>query len=146
MGWGCTTRTIGVMVMVHSDDRGLVLPPRVAPLHIVIVPIPPPSKGKTEEELKGMMEQIHAQANDLCAQLKHAGLKVKYDDRDNYNPGWKFNAWEMKGVPLRFEIGMTDIAKGHVTAVRRIDDPKDKKKATIEFGAGLPGATVDMLE
>lgn len=146
--WGCTTRTIGVMVMVHSDDKGLVVPPRVAPLHVVIVPIPPKKvKGETKEEEEAKMKQIYAKADELFFALKQAGLKVKVDDRDNYNPGWKFNHWELKGVPLRFELGMMDLEKGHVSVARRmdaIDNPKHR--INIPFGEALAGTTTDLLE
>jgi prolyl-tRNA synthetase family I len=144
--WGCTTRTIGVMIMIHSDDRGLVLPPRVAPLHVVIVPIPPKkTKGQSEEQVKEDMAKIHAVAEDVFAQLKQAGLKVKFDDRDNYNPGWKFNDWELKGVPLRFELGLKDLEKNQVTVARRIEaDPKKREHLALE--ADLAEQTVALLE
>lgn len=81
--WGLTTRSIGIMTMYHGDDKGLVLPPRVANIQVVIVPIP--FKGKEEDIIK--------EARRLCAQLKKSTLRVHLDDRDNYNPGWKFNSW-----------------------------------------------------
>jgi prolyl-tRNA synthetase len=146
--WGCTTRTLGVMVMIHSDDKGLVLPPRVSPIHVVIVPIPP-KKDKSEDEAAAAakLQSIMQKADEIYAQLKQAGIKVKVDDRTNYNPGWKFNAWELKGVPLRFELGLMDLEKGHVTAARRVDVMKEGvKKRTIPFGADLATNTVEMLE
>ena len=108
--WGLTTRTIGVSVMVHSDDKGLVLPPRVAPLQLVIVPIVMP--GVDEAALQKA-------AHEIAAPLLEAGVRVKVDDRDNYNPGWKYNHWELKGVPLRLELGPKDLAKKCVRMVRR---------------------------
>src|SRR4051812_41016934 len=87
--WGCTTRSIGVMIMVHGDDDGLVLPPRVAPIQVVLIPI----------VFKGNEEQVRGQANELGKVLTDAGVRVEVDDRDNYNPGWKYNHWELKGVP-----------------------------------------------
>merc|ERR1711935_152177 len=104
------------MVMVHSDDLGLVLPPRVAPLHVVIVPIAPKKvKGESKEEEDAKMKTIFTKADEIYGQLKQAGIKVKVDDRSDKNPGWKFAQWELKGVPLRFELGLMDIEKGHVT-------------------------------
>ncbi|CAG9319709.1 unnamed protein product [Blepharisma stoltei] len=107
--WGLTTRTIGVMVMVHSDNKGLVLPPRVAPTQAVIVPIF--EKNKVEEVLN--------KSREIYDEIKRTGVRVELDDRQNYNPGWKYNHWELKGVPIRVEIGMKDIAKSQVRIVRR---------------------------
>lgn len=94
--WGLTTRTLGVMIMVHSDDKGLVLPPRMAPHQVVIVPIFYNDKEK---------EAIYQRAREIREELTTAGIRVHFDDRDNYNPGWKFNDWELRGVPLRLELG-----------------------------------------
>ena len=103
--WGFTTRSIGVMVMVHSDDTGLVLPPRVAPIQVVIVPI----------VMSGMnLDTLSGAASDLASQLRASGVRVELDDRDNYNPGWKYNYWELKGVPLRLELGPKDLEKRQV--------------------------------
>ncbi len=104
--WGTSTRMIGGLIMVHGDDRGLVLPPRVAPIQAVILPI--------AQHKPGVLEK----AAELCAQLKAAGIRVKLDDSDQ-SAGWKFNQWEMKGVPLRIEIGPKDIEKNQVVVVRR---------------------------
>jgi prolyl-tRNA synthetase len=101
---------IGVMVMVHSDNKGLVLPPRVAPLQLVCVPIFYSTQQQTE---------FFAKAHELAAVLEEAGVRVQVDDRDNYNPGWKFNHWELKGVPLRMELGPKDFEKRSVVLVRR---------------------------
>jgi len=98
--WGLTTRTIGVMVMVHGDDTGLVLPPRVSPLQAVIVPIV--SKALSWDAAGVYCEKLHDE-------IKAAGVRVKYDGRDVYNPGWKYNHWEQKGVPIRIEVGPRDI-------------------------------------
>ncbi len=105
--WGASTRLIGAIIMTHGDERGLRLPPRVAPLHAVILPIAA-HKG-------GVMEACEA----AFAQLKGAGIRVKLDDRDNVSPGWKFNEWELKGVPLRLEIGPRDLENGVATYMRR---------------------------
>lgn len=112
--WGLSTRTIGVMVMVHGDDKGLVLPPRVANTQVVIIPCGLTVKSKQED-----YDTIYGACNDLAAKLKKAGFKCKTDLRDNYTPGYKFNHWEIRGVPLRVEIGPNDLKKEQVTAVRR---------------------------
>ena len=116
--WGLTTRTIGVMVMVHSDDKGLVLPPRIAPIQCVIVPI----------VVKQSDAANKAQA-DMCAEmvaaLGAAGIRVKLDDRTNYNPGWKYNHWELKGVPLRIEVGPRDVEARQARCVRRDSNEKE---------------------
>jgi len=118
--WGLTTRTIGVMVMVHGDDKGLILPPRIAPLQVVIVPI---------HFAKGDNEAIDKTAINLLETLREAGIRAHLDDRDNYNPGWKYNFWELKGVPIRLELGPKDVSAGHTVASRR--DTSDKE--TIKF-------------
>ena len=99
--WGLTTRTIGVLVMVHGDNKGLVLPPRVSPIQVVIVPI----LGKNSE---GVLEA----ADELKRKLHAAGIRVKLDDRANQSPGWKFNYWELRGVSIRLELGPKDLANG----------------------------------
>lgn len=113
--WGLSTRSIGAMAMVHGDDTGLVLPPRAAPIQVVIVPI----------IRKGMEQMVTDAANALAKELTNAGLRVKADTRDDKNPGWKFNYWELKGVPLRLELGPRDIDAGTVTTVRRVDGKKE---------------------
>ena len=106
--WGTTTRLIGALVMVHGDDRGLNLPPKVAPVQVIIIPI---MFDKTKKEVRN-------KAADIIKILKE-DFRVEIDGRDEYTPGWKFNEWEMKGVPLRLEIGPKDLAKGQVMMVRR---------------------------
>jgi prolyl-tRNA synthetase len=108
--WGITTRLIGAVVMVHGDDKGLVLPPKVAPVQVVIVPIP--YKGADPAA-------IAAKARELYAKLKEKGMSVVLDDREEYTPGWKFNQWELKGVPVRIEIGPRDLKHQQVTVARR---------------------------
>lgn len=105
--WGVSTRLIGGIIMVHGDERGLVLPPRVAPIQVIIVPIAIHKEGVLDK------------AREIYQQLKDAGVRVKLDDRDTQSPGWKFNEWELKGVPLRLEIGPKDIEKNQVVLVRR---------------------------
>lgn len=117
--WGLTTRTIGVMVMVHGDDRGLVLPPRVAPVQAVIIPIP---KADMTEEAKAKMEEASGK---LFDSFKIAGIRVRMDDRVNYTPGWKYSHWELKGVPLRIEIGPKDLDKEQCVMARRDTGKKD---------------------
>ena len=108
--WGLSTRMIGAIIMTHGDDQGLILPPKVAPLQAVIVPI-----YKTDEEKTKVMEA----ADKAFAELKSAGIRVKMDDRDGVTPGFKFNDWEMRGVPVRIEIGPKDVEKGSVALARR---------------------------
>jgi len=108
--WGFTTRMIGAMVMVHGDDKGLVLPPKIAPTQIVIVPIP--YKGT-------QAEAITAKAREIFNKLKKKNIAVVLDERQEYTPGWKFNEWELKGVPIRIEIGPRDIKQKQVMLARR---------------------------
>ena len=108
--WGITTRIIGAVIMVHGDDKGLVLPPKVAPVQVVIVPIP--YKGAEPAA-------IAAKAKELNTILKEKGVLVVLDDREEYTPGWKFNQWELKGVPIRIEIGPRDLKQQQVMMARR---------------------------
>jgi prolyl-tRNA synthetase len=108
--WGFSTRMIGALVMVHGDDKGLVLPPKVAPVQVVIVPIP--YKGV---ETKAIMKK----AEEILDRLQKRDIAVVLDDREEYTPGWKFNQWELKGVPIRIEIGPRDIKQKQVTLARR---------------------------
>lgn len=108
--WGVSTRLMGALIMSHSDDNGLVLPPKLAPIQVVIVPI-----YKGDEQF----EQISEVANKLKAELEAKGVSVKYDNRDTYKPGWKFAEWELKGVPVRIAIGPKDLENGTVEVARR---------------------------
>jgi prolyl-tRNA synthetase len=108
--WGVSTRLIGALIMTHSDDQGLVLPPEIAPIKIVIIPI---WKNKKEQE------QVLKLAREIKDQLKSIDENLKIDDRDNYTPGFKFNEWEVKGVPIRLELGPKDLEKKQVILVRR---------------------------
>lgn len=119
--WGVSTRLIGALIMAHSDDDGLILPPKIAPLQVVIVPI---YKG---DEQKGVItEKVHK----IVADLKDLGIRVKYDDNDNARPGWKFAEYEMKGVPVRIAIGAKDLDRGSVEVARR--DTKAKMSAPFD--------------
>jgi len=129
--WGVSTRLIGALVMAHSDDDGLVLPPKLAPIQVVIVPI-----FKGEEQKQQIDEKVIA----LVKELKQAGVKVKYDDNDNNRPGWKFAEYEMKGVPVRVAIGARDIANNVVEVARR--DTKEKLSMPIN---GLAGNIIELL-
>lgn len=108
--WGVSTRLIGALIMAHSDDKGLVLPPKLAPIQVVIVPI-----YKNDEQLAAITEKV----NVVKANLEAKGISVKYDDRDTQKPGWKFAEYEFKGVPLRITIGPRDLENGTVELARR---------------------------
>ena len=112
--WGLSTRTIGVMVMTHSDNRGLVVPPRVSRKQVVIVPVGITAKS-TDEERTALYEEVDA----LAMVLRANDIRVEADFREGYSPGWKFNDWEQKGVPLRLEFGPKDSASHQVTTSRR---------------------------
>ena len=131
--WGTSTRMVGGLIMTHGDDSGLILPPRVAPHQLVIVPIPP-RKGDWHE-------QVLPKARELQAQLRAAGLRVHLDARDTQQPGFKYADWEMRGVPLRLEIGPKDIEKDQCVLVRR----DTRAKAFVPV-AGLAQAARDLLD
>lgn len=118
--WGVSTRLIGALIMAHSDDNGLVLPPRLAPIQVVIVPI-----FKKEEEFAAITERVQ----EVMKELRKRGITVKYDDRDTHKPGFKFAEWEMKGVPVRLAIGPRDLEKGTVEVARR----DTLEKETLQF-------------
>ncbi|XP_068619443.1 bifunctional glutamate/proline--tRNA ligase [Battus philenor] len=117
--WGLTTRTIGVMILVHGDDRGLVLPPRVAEIQAIVVPCGI-TASSSQEERKKLIDSCKELVDDLVK----AGIRAEGDYRDNYSPGWKFNHWELKGVPIRVELGPKDMSRGEVVAVRRFTGDK----------------------
>lgn len=108
--WGVSTRLMGALIMAHSDDQGLVLPPKLAPIQVVIVPI-----YKGEEQLA----QIRAKVDEITAQLRAKGISVKFDDRDTHKPGFKFAEWELKGVPVRFAMGPRDLENNTLEIARR---------------------------
>ncbi len=119
--WGVSTRLMGALIMAHSDDEGLVLPPKLAPIHVVIVPI-----FRSEEDLAKLTEK----ANEISASLRKQGLSVKFDNRDTYKPGYKFAEWELKGVPVRIAIGPRDLENGTVEVARR--DTKEKQVIKLD--------------
>ncbi|HTQ98061.1 MAG TPA: proline--tRNA ligase, partial [Candidatus Acidoferrum sp.] len=131
--WGLSTRFIGAIIMVHGDDQGLVLPPRLAPTQVVIVPI-----FKTDEEKLAVLKV----AKDLKTQLIKANLRVNLDERDGFSPGYKFNDWEMRGVPVRVELGPKDVAKQAAMLARR-DKPGREGKVSVPL-ADLAG-TIEKL-
>ncbi|MDB5232352.1 MAG: proline--tRNA ligase [Chitinophagaceae bacterium] len=130
--WGVSTRLIGALVMAHSDDDGLILPPRIAPLQVVIVPI-----YKGDEQKQKIDEKVHA----ITKALKAAGIRVKYDDNDNSRPGWKFAEYELKGVPIRLALGARDLENNVVEIARR--DTKEKKTYPLD---GIEKVIEDLLE
>jgi len=117
--WGVTTRLIGAIIMVHGDDSGLVLPPRVAPYQAVVVPI----------AVGNWKESVLPHAVEITKKLTDAGVRVTLDDREEYTPGWKYAEWEMRGVPLRLEIGPKDVERSQVLSVRR----DNRAKAPISW-------------
>ena len=127
--WGVSTRLIGAIIMTHGDERGLKLPPKVAPIQAVILPIAA-HKG-------GVMEKCQ----EIRDQLAAAGIRVRMDDRDNVSAGWKFNEWELKGVPVRLEVGPRDLEAGQVLCVRR--DTFEKKPLPLDGLAGAVKATLE---
>ncbi len=108
--WGVSTRLMGALIMTHSDDQGLVLPPKLAPYQVVIIPI---YKGKEE------FDEINLFCKKILRQLEESNIRVKYDDRDSYKPGWKFNEYEVKGVPVRLVIGKRDVQQDNIEVFRR---------------------------
>ncbi|KAJ5755060.1 ribose-phosphate pyrophosphokinase 1 [Penicillium manginii] len=133
--WGLSTRTLGVMVMIHSDNKGLVLPPRVAETQVVIVPVGFTAKTTDEER-----EKLNAEIEGLATVLQAAGVRVENDQREGYSPGFKFADWELKGVPLRLEFGPGESA-GHFISTARRDIPGKEGKGSIpisELGTAVP--------
>jgi prolyl-tRNA synthetase len=118
--WGVSTRLIGALVMAHSDDDGLILPPKIAPLQVVIIPV------YKNDEQKNLITQ---KANEIIKELKQLNIRVKFDDNDNLRPGWKFAEYEMKGVPLRLTIGARDLEKNVIEVARR--DTKEKSSIDL---------------
>ncbi len=133
--WGLSTRFVGAIIMVHGDDQGLILPPRLAPHQVVIVPI-----YRSDEERATVFEN----AQRLRKECIDAGIRVKMDEREGMSPGFKFNDWEMRGVPLRIELGPKDVAKNSVVLARR-DRPGKEGKSFVPQ-AGIASAVIQMLD
>lgn len=124
--WGLTTRSIGVMILTHGDNRGMVIPPRVAEIQVVLIPVGVNAKMSAEAK-----EELYSKVKSIHESLIEAGVRVESDYREGYSPGWKFNDWELKGIPLRIEFGPKDAEKGVVTTSRRDIDDKDAARGTI---------------
>jgi prolyl-tRNA synthetase len=133
--WGLSTRFVGAIIMVHGDDQGLILPPRLAPFQIVIVPI-----YKTAEERSVVLDNAQRLRKELIA----AGIRVKMDEREGLSPGFKFNDWEMRGVPLRLELGPKDVAKASVVLARR--DRPGKEGKSFVGQQGIAPAVAHLLD
>ena len=129
--WGVSTRLIGAIIMVHGDDRGLVLPPKVAPTQVIMIPIGPPKAR----------EQVMAKVDELYAELKNAGIRVRVDDRTDVTPGWKFNEYEMRGIPIRLELGPRDLENGVCVLVSRVTG--EKRQVPLENLAETVKAMLD---
>ncbi len=140
--WGLSTRFIGAIIMTHGDDQGLIFPPRLAPIQVVIVPIfkSDPSAGSGQSPSTAAVKET---VRRIEAELKAAGIRVKVDNRTEVTPGFKFNDWEMRGVPLRMEVGPKDVEKNTVALARR-DKPGKEGKSFVPQ-AGLAAAVTDLL-
>jgi len=130
--WGVSTRLVGALVMAHSDDDGLILPPKIAPIQVVIVPI---YKGAEKKDL------LDAKAKEFVQQFKAVGISVKFDDNENSRPGWKFAEYEMKGVPVRIALGLRDLENNTVEVARR--DTKEKISVSMD---GLAEKILKLLD
>lgn len=133
--WGVSTRFVGAIIMTHGDDNGLVLPPRLAPIQTVIVPI-----YRKEAE----KEEVLTAVSRIASELKEKGIRVKVDDRENLSPGYKFNDWELRGVPTRIEIGPRDIKKNSVALARRDIPGRDGKQFVSQDG--LADTVAELLD
>jgi len=132
--WGATTRLIGALVMTHGDERGLALPPRIAPVQVVIIPI-----GSKDDFVNAK-----AKAYELAAQLKEAGVRAHVDDNENTRPGAKYFHWEMRGVPLRVELGMRDISAGTCIIAKRVVNEGEQAKSTISLDGFVTTVTATL--
>jgi prolyl-tRNA synthetase len=133
--WGVSTRLMGALIMAHSDDNGLILPPKLAPIQVVIVPI---YKGDTE------LESISETAKKIQKDLEKAGISVKYDDRDTHKPGWKFAEYELKGVPIRIVLGPRDIENNTAEIARR--DKLSKETVDQDKITGYVGKLLEEIQ
>jgi prolyl-tRNA synthetase len=130
--WGLSTRMIGALIMAHGDDNGIVIPPRLATIQVVVIPI-----FRKPEERQRVMQAV----DNFTAQFKTAGIGFKIDDRDQHSPGWKFNEWEKRGIPMRIEVGPKDLEKNQVMLARR--DNREKIPVSQD---GLAQTVRQMLE
>ncbi|XP_050434045.1 bifunctional glutamate/proline--tRNA ligase-like isoform X16 [Adelges cooleyi] len=151
ISYGMTTRTIGVMVMVHGDDRGLLLPPKVATVQVIIVPcgVGASTEPSVKDRLLNLCDSVkNALLGDQDPVPSPNSIRAETDLRDNYSPGWKFNHWELKGVPLRIEIGPKDMEAGRVIAIRR--DTSEKIEVSLgkegDLDSGFPKKIQDILD
>jgi prolyl-tRNA synthetase len=133
--WGVSTRLMGALIMAHSDNNGLLIPPKLAPIQVVMIPI-----YKGEDELKAILEKM----DQMAAELKQRGISVKIDDRDNVRSGFKFSEYELKGVPLRIAMGPRDLANGTVEIMRR--DTLQKQTVPAEGIADLAVELMDEIQ
>jgi prolyl-tRNA synthetase len=133
--WGFTTRMVGALVMAHGDDKGLRLPPAVAPVQVVVVPI-----YKTDDERASVLDA----AMGMRDELTRGGLRVRVDDRDQYRPGYKFSEWELKGVPVRIELGPRDLAARQVVIADRITG--DKSPTSMDEAVAGMAARLDAVQ
>ncbi|MDP4263106.1 MAG: proline--tRNA ligase [Bacteroidota bacterium] len=133
--WGASTRLIGALVMAHSDDQGLILPPKIAPVQVVIVPIYKGDQQKAAVDIK---------AKEIIARLKETGIRVKYDDNDNARPGWKFAEYEMKGVPVRVTLGARDLENNIAEIARR--DTKEKRNVPLDGLSAYIGELLNEIQ
>jgi prolyl-tRNA synthetase len=133
--WGVSTRLVGALVMAHSDDEGLVLPPKIAPLQVVIIPIYKGEEQKNEIDIK---------AKELEKQLKAKGIRVKYDSSDHQRPGWKFAQYELKGVPVRVALGARDIQNNKVELARR--DTREKNIVSMDGLSDTISGLLDQIQ
>jgi prolyl-tRNA synthetase len=131
--WGTSTRLVGGLVMTHSDDEGLILPPKIAPLQVVIIPI----SGKDA----AVQTKIREKAQELARELKAAKVSVKFDDNDTSRPGWKFAEYELKGVPVRIALGARDMEKNVAEVVRR--DTREKQSVSLD---GISNYIIKLLD
>jgi prolyl-tRNA synthetase len=132
--WGVSTRLIGTVVMAHSDDKGLVLPPKIAPVQVVIIPI-----GKGDA-----YEAVLKTARSIAGDLTGSGLRVRVDDRDNLSPGWKYNDWELKGACVRVELGPRDLDAGQCVVARR--DEEVKQTVALDSAVGHIAAELPKMQ
>src|SRR5947207_3653079 len=142
--WGVSTRLVGGLIMTHSDDQGLVLPPRLAPIHVVIVPIFRKPEERTAVLAAAQTLATQIRQVQLGDWLSYEPIAVKVDDRDQYQPGFKFHEWELRGVPVRVELGPKDLEKNACVLARRDLPGKEAKEMGVPL-AGAPARIAEMM-